>query len=61
MDVKHYIIRLYIQHIQEDEGHVGLKRMGVILQQEHWMTDFDNHTQTSNLQLFHLQAPTTTT
>ena len=35
---KHYIIRLYIQHIHEDEGHVGLEHMRVKLQQEHWMT-----------------------
>ena len=38
VDAKHYIIRLYIQHIHEDEGHVGLEHMRVILQQEHWMT-----------------------
>ena len=37
MDAKHYIIRLYIQHIHGDDGHVGLERI-VILQQEHWMT-----------------------
>ena len=38
MYAKLYIIRLYIQHIHEDEGHVGLEDMRVILQQEHWMT-----------------------
>ena len=37
VDAKHYIIRLYKQHIHEDEGHVGLEHMRVILQQEHWM------------------------
>ena len=60
VDAKHYIIRLYIQHIHEDEVHVGLEHMRVILQQE--LDDpFDNHTQTNNLQLFHLQTPTSTT
>ena len=38
VDAKHYIIRLYIQHIHEDEGHVGLEHIRKILQQEHWMT-----------------------
>ena len=38
VDAKNYIIRLYIQHIHEDEGLVGLEHMRVILQQEHWMT-----------------------
>ena len=39
VDSKHYIIRLYIQHIHEDEGHVGLvEHMRVKMQQEHRMT-----------------------
>ena len=38
MDAKHYIIRLYIQHLHEDEGHGGLEHMKVTMQQEHWIT-----------------------
>ena len=38
VDAKHYIIRLYIQNIHEDEGHVGLEHMRKIPQQEQWLT-----------------------
>ena len=59
VDAKHYIIRLYIQHIHEDEGHVGLEQSNTATRT---LDDpFDKHTQTNYLQLFHLQAPTTTT
>ena len=49
VDAKHYIIRLYIQHIHENERHVGLEHMRVILQQEHWMT----HLTTTLKQIIH--------
>ena len=61
MDAKHYIIRLYIAHINvTDEGLFGLERMRLILQQ-HWMTHLTTTLKQIILQLFHLQMPTTTT
>ena len=49
VDVKHYNIQIYIQHIHEDEGHVGLEHMRIILQQEHWM----NHLTTTLNQIIY--------
>ena len=38
VDAKHYLILLYIQHMHEAEGHVGLQQKRVKLYQEHWIT-----------------------